>query len=215
MSTESTHFSQKLIEYQEAGLALRAVELARRIAITFFGVSTIALLGFIYSRSVQSDTCAYLCLAGILLSFMSYNLFVRYTKTIQYIREHLLMLQDATGSSLYSGVIRAGFSERNFYRFIYILVGGVFLITSVLFLRDANARNHLIFQSCGPYAEIAIGDVDDACPCGRYPPPNDIQPACTAHHTPTEKQATCPATYLHSQLGDFSACLKSSPSHTP
>ena len=82
MSTESTQHTQKALEYQEAGNALRAAEQARRTAITFFGVTTIGLLGFIYSRKVPADTCAYLSLAGILLSLMSYSLLKRYTDII-------------------------------------------------------------------------------------------------------------------------------------
>ena len=178
MSTESAQHTQKVLEYQEAGLALRAAEQARRTAITFFGVSTVGLLGFIYSRTIPADTCAYLSLAGSLLSVMSYSLFRRYTNIIEYTKEQLLMIQVGIGASVYSGSIHEGLSEQNFYRFLYALVGIVFVVTSIFYIRDTHARQQLLFQSCGPYAEVKAADVKKACPCGRYPSPNEPQGPC-------------------------------------
>ena len=169
---------QKVLEYQEAGRALRSAEQARRTAITFFGISTIALLSFIYSRTVPADTCAYLSIAGTLLSLMSFILFMKYTKAIKIIREQLLMLQDVIGGSVYSDSALAGSGERDFYMFIYALVGIVFVVTSIFYIRDASARHHLLFQSCSPYAEIILGEEESACPCGSYPFPNEKQGAC-------------------------------------
>ncbi len=177
MSTESAQHTQRVLEYQEAGNALRAAEQARRTAITFIGVSTVGLLGFIYSRDLPADTCAYLSLAGALLSFMSYFLFRGYTNIIEYTKEQLLTLQVVIGASVYSGSIHAGLSERNFYRFIYALVCAVFIVTSIYYVRDASNRHQLLFQSCSPYAKIAPGEENIACPCGAYP---------------AEKQEACP-----------------------
>ena len=187
MSAEFAQPMQKVLVYQEAGQALRALEQARRTAFTFFAASTFAILGFIYSRTVQADTCAYLSLAGILLSSTSFHLFMKYSKAMKRTREQLLTLQNVIGESVYSSSALAGSSERNFYVTIHTLVGVIFIITSVFFIRDASARNHLIFQSCGPYVEIAAEDIAKACPCGRYPPPTDIQGACPTRSTSDEK----------------------------
>ena len=189
MDTESTKRAQKLLEYQEAGLALRSAEQVRRKSVTFYGVtSTIPLLSFIYYRDLPADTCAYLSLAGSLLSFMSYLLFREYTNIIEYTTEQLLTLQVAIGASVYPSSVRAGLSERDFYRFIYGLVALVFLATSIYYVRDASARHQLLFQSCSPYAEIAPGEEDVACPCGGYP--TKIQDACPLTPPPKE-QDTC------------------------
>ncbi len=187
MNTESAQPTQKILEYQEAGKALRAAEQARRTAITFFGISTIALLSFIYSRTIPADTCAYLSIAGSILSLMSFLLFMKYTRAIKLISEQLLTLQDTIGGSVYSSSTLTGLSERNFYTFIYVLVGVVFVVTSIFYVRDASARNHLVFQSCGPYAEIALGDEEVACPCGKYPFPNEKQGACPIRSSFDEK----------------------------
>ena len=172
MSTETTHPTQKDLEYQEAGYALRAAERARRTAITFFGVSTVGLLGFIYGRTVPADTCAYLSMAGILLSVTSYFLFRGYTYTIEYTKELLLKIQVETGSRVYPSFAqrRQGLSEKNFYRIIYALVGIVFVATAIYYVSDAYERRHLLFQSCSPYATIMPGNKEAACPCGGYPP---------------------------------------------
>ena len=172
MSTETTHPTQKDLEYQEAGHALRAAERARRTAITFFGVSTVGLLGFIYGRTVPADTCAYLSMAGILLSVTSYFLFRGYTYTIEYTKELLLKIQVETGSRVYPSFAqrRQGLSEKNFYRVIYALVGIVFVATAIYYVSDAYKRRHLLFQSCSPYAKVTPSNKEAACPCGGYPP---------------------------------------------
>ena len=190
MSTETTHPTQKELEYQEAGHALRAAERGRRTAITFFGVSTVGLLGFIYGRKVPADTCAYLSMAGILLSVTSYFLFRGYTYTIEYTKELLLKIQVETGARVYPSFAqrRQGLSEKNFYRFIYALVGIVFVATAFYYVSDAYERRHLLFQSCSPYADAA-GD-RDACPCGDYP--DEALGACQIPGTDsTEEKNAC------------------------
>ena len=164
---------------------MRSAEQVRRKAVTFYGVtSTIPLLSFIYNRDLPADTCAYLSLAGVQMTFMSYFLFRGYTNIIEYTKEQLLTLQVAIGASVYPSSVGAGLSEQSFYRFIYALVCAVFIATSFYYVQDAYARHQLLFQSCSPYAEIAPGEEEFACPCGVYPAAT--QGACLIPHSSGE-----------------------------
>ena len=166
---------------------MRATEHVRRTAITYFGFSTVGILGFIYGRTVPADTCAYLSISGVLLSFVSHSLFRRYTHIIEDTKELLLTLQVEIGARVYPYYVRKGISERDVCIIIHLLVGVVFLVTSVYYVRDASARHHLIFQSCSPYAGVAANDTD-ACPCGGYP--TEIQGVCPIPDS-TEKKDAC------------------------
>ena len=182
MNIKPTQNSRKIFEYQEACKTLREMVQERRAAITFFGFIAVFHLGIVYSRFVAVDMGAYLSVSGIVLTFTSFLLFVKYTKAIKHIRDQLITLQDTLGYSVYSSSVHASFSERNFYIFIYALVGFAFLVTSVTYIRDASNRHYLMFQSCGPFAEITYGDEGVSCPCGEYPPLTDIVDACPTLH---------------------------------
>ena len=187
MVSESKQRTQKVIEYQEAGSVLRATENARRTTVFFCGVMLPGFLGYIFSRAVPVDVCAYLSIVSSIVSLVSFRLCMKYTKDIKLTSKKLLALQDAIGGSVYSGSTLTGLSERNFYILIYALVGVVLVVTSVIFIRDASARNQLIFQSCGPCAKIAPSDVKVACPCGKYPFLNEKQGACRIRSSFDEK----------------------------
>ena len=78
---------------------------------------------------------------------------------------------------MYPRSVRAGLSERDFYRFIHALVCAVFIVTSIYYVRDAYALHQLLFQSCSPYAEFIYGSENVYCPCGVYPA--ETQGACS------------------------------------
>ena len=101
---------------------------------------------------------------GSMFSFMFYFLFIRYTRTIKYAKDRLLLLQGTIGVKVYTSSAYVGFGEQKLHMFVYTLAGTIFLITSVIFPRDANAQNHLIFQSCGPYVAVNDDNAKDACP---------------------------------------------------
>ena len=103
-----------------------------------------------------------------------------------YTKEQLLMIQVTIGASVYSGSVHAGLSERNFYRFIYALVGVVFIFNSIYYVQDASARHQLLFQSCSPFAEVMPCELKEACPCGAYP--TETQDACPIP-TPAQQDA--------------------------
>ena len=190
MSIQNMQPPQKYLEYQEAGEALRAVEQARRTAVAFFGITTFAILGLIYSRTAHVDTCTYLSVGGLAISSMSFNLFLKYTKTIKYTRKQLFTLQNTIGANVYSSSIQAESSERGFYIFLHVLTFISFVLTTAFFYTDASARHHLLFQSCSTFADIATKDMEKACPCGAYPLPTDIQgqDVCPSPSASSEKQ---------------------------
>ena len=178
MSPELTQSAQKTLEFQELGQVLRAADQARRTAVTIFAPALIALLGFMYSQNIPSDTLAYLNIMGLMLTFMFYFLFIRYTRTIKYAKERLLVLQGTIGVNVYTSSAYVGFGEQKLHMLVYTLAGTIFFINSIYFFQDASVRHHLLFQSCGPYADVSPYNVEDSCPCGSYPSPTETQNAC-------------------------------------
>ena len=170
--------NEKILEYQEACKALSEARKSRRYAVSFFAASAVFLIGLVYSRLATVDTNAYFSIAGIPLCVMSFLLLVKYTVTIKYTSEQLLKLEEAIGANVCSGSVHVGLSEGNFYIFIHALFGFIFVVSSVLFTQDAYDRHQLLFQSCGPYADVSPYNVEDSCPCGSYPPPTGTLNAC-------------------------------------
>ena len=117
-----------------------------------------------------------------MLTFMFYFLFIRYTRTIKYAKERLLVLQGTIGVKVYTSSAYVGFGEQKLHMLVYTLAGTIFFINSIYFFQDASVRHHLLFQSCSPYALVTDDNVKVACPCGRYP-------------LSTEKQGPCPIPY--------------------
>ena len=164
MNAQSTQPTKKTLEYQEAGLALRAAEQARRTAITIFGTLELAVFGFLFAEKVNPFTLTYMSLVGLIVAAVSYLLLIQNNKTIKVLRDRLCVLQSEVTARVYSDSTDTGLWERRFYKLIHSLAGLTLVFVVSYGYINASNCNYLPWQDCGIFRSEC--PVEGDCPCG-------------------------------------------------
>ena len=164
MNAQPTQPTQKVLEYQEAGLALRAAEQARRTVITFFGAPVLAIFGIFFAKNTTVFAFFYLSIVGLLVVVASFLLFRQNNKTIKDTRDRLCALQCKVTANVYSDSIDTGRWERRFYILLHSLAGVAFVILLIYSSYGVSGCNYFPWQGCGFFRSTCPSLAE--CPCG-------------------------------------------------